>query len=64
MRDKIVAAAQRLDSFCVRLNDGLVAVALALALLTTGVVLRRQLPSVVSHMQMVDPDTGASLFEF
>jgi hypothetical protein len=64
MRAKIAAAAQRLDGLCARLNDGLVAVALALALLITGVVLQQQLPSVVSGLQMVDPATGAPLFEF
>jgi hypothetical protein len=64
MRNNIAGAVQRLDGFCARLNDGLAAVSLALALLTTGVVLRQQLPSVVSSLQMVDPATGASLFDF
>jgi hypothetical protein len=47
---QIVLIARRADAFCARLNDGLVAVALALAVLTVAVVIAR-LP------QPPDPET-------
>jgi hypothetical protein len=47
---QIALIARRADAFCARLNDGLVAVALILALLTIAVV-------IVRLQQPTDPDT-------
>jgi hypothetical protein len=52
--------AARVDAFCARLNDGLTAVALALALMTAALF-------VVQHADMFapvfDPETGFTVFD-
>lgn len=58
---QIALYARRLDGFCARLNDGLAAVALALAILTTAALLQR-LPALL--FQPVDVETGVSLLDF
>jgi len=46
MKQTLADIAKRADSFCARINDGLAAVAIALALLTTAALLER-LPSLL-----------------
>ena len=46
MKQTIARLAQRADAFCARLNGGLAAVAIALALLTSAVLLER-LPALL-----------------
>jgi hypothetical protein len=58
---QIALVARRVDAFCARLNDGLLAVALALAILTTAALLQR-LPALL--LQPVDTETGVSLLDF
>jgi hypothetical protein len=41
MKDRLSQIAQRTDAFCARLNDGLAAVAIVLALLTTAALVQR-----------------------
>ena len=53
---KIALAARRADAFCARLNEGLAAVAIVLAILTTATLLER-LPSL---LPLVDVETGLS----
>ncbi len=53
---KIALAARRADAFCARLNDGLTAVAIVLAILTTAALLER-LPSLLPPF---DVETGIS----
>lgn len=58
---QIAPIARRVDAFCARLNDGLVAVALVLAILTTAALLQR-LPSLL--LPSVDAETGISVTQF
>jgi len=53
---KIARIAHTADAFCARLNDGLTAVAVALALLTAAAIVER-LPMVL--MQAADVGIGA-----
>ena len=53
---KIALAARRADAFCARLNDGLAAVAIVLAVLTTATLIER-LPSVPT---LTDVESGLS----
>lgn len=57
---QIALVARRVDAFCARLNDGLAAVALVLAILATAALLQR-LPVL---LQPVDAETGISLADF
>jgi hypothetical protein len=41
MKQRLVQIVQRADAFCARLNDGLVAVAIVLALVTTAALVQR-----------------------
>jgi hypothetical protein len=58
---QIALVARRLDAFCARLNDGLAAVALVLAILTTAALLQR-LPLLL--LPSADTETGISLADF
>jgi hypothetical protein len=58
---QVALIARRADAFCARLNDGLAAVAIVLALLTTAALLER-LPALVAAP--VDAETGVFTADF
>ncbi len=49
MKQTLVQIARRADAFCARLNDGLAAVAIVLALITTAALVQR-LPALLSQV--------------
>jgi len=51
---KITMFARQTDAFCARLNDGLTAVALVLAILTSAAAM----PRLAHWLQGIDPGTG------
>jgi hypothetical protein len=62
---KVAVIARCTDAFCARLNDGLVAVALALAILNAAIALEHHLPSLLAlAVPTIDPETGVSINEF
>ena len=61
---KIAFLACRADRFCRRLNDGMTAIALVLAVLTAAMTLEHRLPYVLHAMAVIDPETGVSLENF
>jgi hypothetical protein len=56
MKETLSEIAKRADAFCARLNDGLAAVAIVLALVTTAALVQR-LPALLLQ---VPPSVGAS----
>jgi hypothetical protein len=52
--------ARRVDAFCARLNGGLAAVAIALAVVTAAVAAQRLAPLAAQ----IDPETGISRAAF
>lgn len=62
--NKVTFAARRIDAFCARLNDGLMAVAIILTIVIAVIFCSRSLPSLLSALQPVDLETGVSLVEF
>lgn len=62
---RVAAIADRADAFCGRLNDGLAAVAVALAILSSAIALQHHLPSVLAFvLPTIDPETGVSIDNF
>jgi transposase len=62
---RVAAIARRGDAFCRRLNDGLAAVAVALAILNSAIALQHHLPSVLAFvLPTIDPETGISINNF
>ena len=59
---QIARYAYRVDAFCARLNDGLAAVALILAILTAAALVQR-LPLLLLQPP-VDVETGVSALDF
>ena len=55
------AILNRIEAFCGRLNDGLAAVAVALAVVTTCAALVAHAPALEPLLQPIDTDTGVSL---
>lgn len=61
----LAAIARHADAWSARLNDGLAAVALVLAILTAITVARENAPALLLALQpSIDPETGLSLDEF
>ena len=61
----LAAIARRADAWSARLNDGLAAVALVLAIFTAITVARENAPVLLVLLQpSVDPETGSSLADF
>lgn len=63
---KILASiAHRADAWSARLNDGLAAVALVLALLIAITVARENAPALLLLLQpSIDPETGLAIGDF
>jgi hypothetical protein len=62
---KLTVVARRADAFCARLNDGLAAAALALAILNAAMALHHNLPSLLAlATPTIDPETGVSISDF
>jgi hypothetical protein len=61
---KIAFLARRADIFCRRLNDGMTAIAVVLAVLMAALTLEQRLPYVLHAMSVIDPETGVSLENF
>ncbi|HKT16666.1 MAG TPA: hypothetical protein VJR47_01405 [Stellaceae bacterium] len=61
---KIVFLARRADIYCRRLNDGMTAIAVVLAVLTATLTLEQRLPSIIKMLQPIDPETGISMENF
>jgi hypothetical protein len=62
---RVAAIARRGDAFCGRLNHGLAAVAVALAILNSAIALQHHLPSVLAlALPTIDPETGVSINDF
>jgi len=62
---RVAVIARCTDAFCARLNDGLVAVALALAILNAAIALQHDFPSLLAlALPTVDPETAVSINEF
>lgn len=59
-RRRIARGAARADVFCGRLNDGLAAVALALALMTAALFVARHADAFAP---VFDPQTGFTVFD-
>jgi hypothetical protein len=52
---------RQIESFCARLNHGLAAVALALAVAVTLTAFVERMPELESLLQPVDAETGMSM---
>jgi hypothetical protein len=62
---KVAVIARHADAFCARLNDGLAAVALALAILNAAIAFQHHLPSLLAlALPTIDPETGVSINDF
>jgi len=61
---EIVFFVRRVDRFCRRLNDGMTAIALVLAIVTAALTLEHRLPALLHAMAPVDPETGVSMENF
>ena len=53
---------RRPETFCARSNDGLMVVAIALAVVV--VACEQQFPKIASLFQPIDPDTGLSVLSY
>jgi hypothetical protein len=55
---------RRLEARCARLNDGLAAVAIVLAIVIGVVACEQRLSEIVSLFQPIAPETGVSMLSY